>query len=223
MRADVETIVHEQVVYLSEETLRTIGFPDMKVADKLHQDFPIVGDRDDSPLLPSIQESEYTQGAFPSWLTGYAKQMRAQLENAHRRQRIQETSKVVYYHTARGPANEGESDSDKEWSKGPFPIEQMTQKFGHPFWVASRRSEMFHGKRVRPTDDFSQFPQNACTTIGNKIAVVGADAIVSMVQVWADALREALSISDLSFPMNLSGMYCGVCPTNISGTPRMQL
>lgn len=78
---------------------------------------------------------------------------------------------------------------DKQWVKGPFTAEQITQRLG-PSWVPSRRFGVRQNGKIRPVDDFSQFLINATVSCHEKIDLEGLDHICSTARFFMGASTE---------------------------------
>ena len=75
---------------------------------------------------------------------------------------------------------------DKQWVKGPFTAEQITQRNGQQ-WIPSRRFGVKQGEKIRAVDDFSQYLINATVTTHEKIDLEGIDHICSTARFFMGA------------------------------------
>ena len=79
MQPHVRQIVESKQILLYKQMLRSIEYPDCKVADLMYQGFPIVGDMDITGVFEQRHEEDVIQGADPIWLLKQSKLVRKTL------------------------------------------------------------------------------------------------------------------------------------------------
>ena len=144
-----------------------------------------------------------------------AKQSREALIKKILEEKDDETSRAVYGLTT----NPETGEVAKKWAMGPYTEQQMHERYGHQLWTASRRFGVVQKdlttkkENIRQIDDFSEDFVNACTTIKDKVAVDGVDAIANVIRFWADKIREGKSSQRRRITITLESGERGLAPS----------
>eukprot|EP00435_Cladocopium_sp_Y103_P071030 s612_g36.t1 len=78
---------------------------------------------------------------------------------------------------------------DKQWVRGPFTAEEVSQRNGDQ-WIPSRRFGVRQGGKIRAVDDFSQYLINSTVTCHEKIDLEGIDHICSTARFFMGATTD---------------------------------
>ena len=114
--------------------LKSIGYPDHRVAQLMVEGFPLVGDMDETNVFESRPKEGVVQGADIRWLYQATKEVRSGLIKQIQAEEITDVSKEVCKKTI----GDHESEVARGWASGPFTEEELNQRHG-PLWLCCRR------------------------------------------------------------------------------------
>ena len=177
----IRPVLATKRLLLFRETLVEAGVDDPQLFDDLRFGFRLVGDLQPSGQFQpqwkpaSLDVEQLKQTAV--WA------QRAVIASCRKGLDDLEVAQAVWDETME------QTMPDKQWVKGPFTAEQITQRLG-PSWVPSRRFGVRQNGKIRPVDDFSQFLINATVSCHEKIDLEGLDHICSTARFFMGASTE---------------------------------
>ena len=153
---------------LLAEVLRDAGVDDKYLVEDLTQGFRITGELRPSGLFPRIlRPAALTQDDLRA-TAKWSKHVVA--DSCRRASKDSEVARSVWRETM--------EQRDKHWLRGPFPFEQMDEKYNGT-WIASKRFGVVQGEKTRAVDDLSEFLVNASVTETDKVILDAVDNIVA--------------------------------------------
>ena len=169
---------------LTKRLLSDSHFPDVGVVHRCLVGFQLVGQLDRTGVFEERPPEEVIRGADEVWLARCAKIRGRELIRRVEQDNVDEVSEAV----CKLIADPEVGEVAKGWAIGPFTEDEMTARFGHALWTASRRFGVVQGTppKVRQIDDFSESFVNACVTCNEKVSVAGVDGVAYFAKFWAD-------------------------------------
>ena len=179
-------VVKDKNLIAFKQMLKSLDYPDARVAELMVEGFPIIGVMDKTGVFEERDVRQIVQGADENWLYLTAKKTRQDLIEQIQAQEVTPVLQEVWNKTVEGP----DSEVSKGWASGPFTEEEMTERMG-PLWLPARRFSVEQGDKTRQIDDFSECFHNACVTMTDKVNVSGIDAIANFAKCWAECIYTA--------------------------------
>lgn len=178
MPEEIQPIMASKRLLLFREMLKDAGVQDERLFQDMCMGFKLVGDLDPSgqfqhsfkPAALDVEQLRQTAKWAQKAVVGACKRVAEDPEIAA----------AVWNETLE------QSMPGKEWVKGPFTAEEVTERQG-PHWVPSRRFGVRQSGKIRSVDDFSQYLINSTVTAHEKIDLEGIDCICSTARFFLGA------------------------------------
>ena len=177
----IRPVMASKRLLLFKEMMDDAGVQDKELFSDMCNGFRLVGD-----LQPSGQFQQQwkpaTLGVEQLQQTAIWAQ-KAVVSSCRRCDEDREIAEAVWAETM------DQASAEKQWVRGPFTAEQVTERQGR-HWIPAKRFGVKQGGKVRPVDDFSQYLINAAVTCHEKIDLEGIDHIGSTARFFLGASQE---------------------------------
>lgn len=186
----IKPVLATKRLLLFKEMMSDAGVEDQQLFDDMRNGFRLVGDLQPSGQFQpqwkpaSLDIEQLKQTSF--W------PQHAVISSCRKGLDDMEMAQAVWDETIE------QTLQDKQWVKGPFTAEEVTQRLG-PTWVPSRRFGVRQSGKIRPVDDFSQFLINATVSCHEKIDLEGLDHICSPARFFIGATTESGELRSTEF------------------------
>jgi len=174
---------------LTEKLLKEREYPDYESAKCLRKGFPLAGVMPRTGVFNLKKEHEIDYGADTQWLDVMAEELREELKEALRKQKLDEIDEKVYKLT--NGVCEGGNEVQKGWAEGLYTEEEVSELLGTTKWVSAKRFGVKQGKKVRQIDDYSRFFVNGCTAVEEHVGRDGVDQVANIAKAWIDLIEMA--------------------------------